>query len=115
MAVSKIQSPVQYDVLYEGDKWTTGTKTLTNYASYDFLLLKMRTNAEYFVDILPIVKGAFAGTSTVFDHNVWASDSGWLHSRLYMTGGANSTMNVSVASNNANWTLGIIKIVGVKF
>ena len=117
MASSLIKLPITTDVLYAGDKWTTGEKTLDyDYANYDYLVLKLRTNAEYFTRTLPVYHGLLSGNAEFIDLVVYdtVGSAGWLYSGLYLSGGTNSKMSVSTNYSNANWILGIIKIIGVK-
>lgn len=117
MASSSIRLPITTDVLYAGDKWTTGEKTLNyNYANYDYLVLKLRTNSEFFTRTLPVYHGLLSGNAEFIDLVVYdtVGGSGWLYSGLFISGGADSKMTVSTNCNNPNWLLGIIKIVGVK-
>ena len=117
MASSLIRLPITTDVLYAGNKWTTGEKTLAyNYADYDYLVIKLRTNSEYFTRTLPVYHGLLSGNAEFIDLVVYdtVGSSGWLYCGLFLSGGTDSKMSVSTTYNNGNWVIGIIKIVGVK-
>lgn len=97
-------------VLYNGNKVTSGTITLSDDPSnYDYLVVYTRTNVEYFVDIIPIGSNLTVGQNLSFDHSVTG-----LVSWIILTPVTNG-LYVSAQSNNVNWLLGVIKVVGVKY
>lgn len=114
MASSTIQQPVTHTTLYSGSKWMSGSKTI-DWKKYDYLILNCQTNSERPYFILPINgTGTYNYSFVLYDT---AGTAGWLMSSLTITLSSSSStnsMSVSITYNNANWQLGIIKLIGVK-
>ena len=109
MASSSIKLPITQDVLYSGDKWASGAKTI-EWEKYDFIVFQCRTNTEYpaFYYDTKLGNGPFETCITAYD-----PAAGWLNTRITFTFATN-TITPTLHYNNANWTLGCIKIIGIK-
>lgn len=99
-------------VLYNGNKVTSGNITFSESpTNYDELVIYSRTNTEYYVDILPIGVDLGVGQNLTADHH---APSGTYFSGMAITTIPNG-IYVDAQSNNVNWKLGVIKVVGVKY
>lgn len=100
-------------VVYDGNKYSGGTIPIANVTSYDLFIIFSRTNVDYYVDYMFREDKITVGKNMQYDH-IGVSGSNIYWSQLIASLN-NNGMYVSENHNNANWTLGVIKIVGVKF
>lgn len=109
---SIIKAPMQTTVLYNGNKVTSGNITLSEAPSnFDALVIYTKTNVEYFYDIFLIGNDFTVGQNLTIDHCAY---TGTLFGNVAMTA-TPTGLYVNSSSNNANWLLGVIKVVGIKF
>lgn len=111
MASSSIRLPITQDILYNGSKWYSGSKTI-NWEKYDFIVFRCQTNAEnpvFWYDT-KIGNTRFNCPMVVYDTG---GSAGWLYSMVQFTFSAN-TIAAQAFYSNSNWILGCVKIIGVK-
>lgn len=111
MASSSIRLPITQDTLYSGNKWASGSKTI-NWEKYDFIVFRCQTNSENPVFWYDTKLGNNKVNCPMVVYDTVGS-AGWLYAMLQFTFSANTIAAVEY-HNNANWTLGCIKIIGVK-
>lgn len=114
MASSVIKAPMAKTTLYGGaitDKAISGTINFSDNAkNYDYLILRFKTNADYFEESLYEFDKANTWYYAVYDSSI-----GWLSSVFDFTVSADgNSATVRGASNNANWTVGVYAVIGVK-
>lgn len=111
MASSSIRLPITQDILYDGNKWNSGSKTI-NWEKYDFIVFMCKTNIDYFSFLYDTKFGNTKCNcpATVYDT---VGSAGWLFSQIVFTFSSNS-IAAAEYHNSGNWTLGVIKMIGVK-
>lgn len=114
MATSMIKAHMTKTTLYGGDissKAISGTINFSDSANnYDCLVLRLKTNTEYFEETLYSFD-----KNTTWYYAVHDSNIGWLSSQFQITVNANgNSATVKGTSNNANWIAGVYEVIGVK-
>lgn len=114
MASSEIKAHFSKTTLYGGaitDKAISGTISFSdNVNNYDYLLLRIRTNSDFFEERMY----AFDKKVTWY-YAIYDASTGWLSSAFNMTISADgNSASVSGASNNGNWIAGVYEVIGVK-
>lgn len=114
MASSEIKAHFSKTTLYGGavtDKAINGTISFSdNVNNYDYLLLRIMTNADFFEERMYAFYKKVNYYYTIYDASI-----GWLSSAFYMTISADgNSASVSGTSNNLNWIAGVFEVIGVK-
>ena len=116
---NNLMTPI-VDVLYSGNKYSSGNLSLPGYDQYLWLDLCIITNQDRFYEKLPLYGGNYEPSRQIMQGGhvsimkmAYGSNTIYF-SEMNITGGMDMIV-VSTSYNNANWILGIIKIHGVKF
>lgn len=103
------------NVLYSGNKvGQGGTITLADdYTNYDFLIITWITNVDVFTQIIDAA--AIESGRNFFTWFANSSVTSGLQSTAYINFTGSTTLKVmQVTYNNSNWTLGIVRVTGIR-
>lgn len=108
------------DVLYSGNKYSSGNLSLPGYDQYLWLDLCIITNQDRFYEKIPLYGSNYEPSRQIMQGgHVSIMKMAYGSNTIYFSEmnitGRTDMIAVGTSYNNANWILGIIKIHGVKF